>query len=854
MTNFDHFSKRKTTTFSIPQLIMILLFLMTTFRGLIAQNVGIGTETPGQKLEVNGNIKLGDHMMVEGIEDYKIYRNVATYTDNLINSPGAFAIITNQPVATMWRMRVEGRLHEGNSVIDLVISGTNVWSSYAGYVNSSNVRLDVHVAASDSGKLVVIIGDTLGVYDYPSITVSSFSHASASVDEAYADGWYITRKSSTTEFDNMYKLDDDTYNDNYWWKNSYGIFYPSSDGNVGINYNTPAYPLHLRTFGTTPDFALLQSEHMDPTYTDSTYAIRGILRSKEAVYPGAAIYGLHDQTEGTSSGIRGESKSDEGYGVSGLASATSGTNYGVFGETKSPNGYAGFFKGGKNYFEGVVGIGTTSPAQKLHVYGGDIQISDYYPFIFFNDTSTAGNSGLEFALNGTTKGYLYYSNSDNSCRFYNYLSGSNDNFVIDSDGDVGIGTISPPYKLSSYVNTGTTGSRAIFGYNMSTGTNGSMSGVVGETRTNAGANTGAGVLGVASGTSGSGIGVKGEAYGPGSRGLYGWATHTTGVNYGVYGKTESSNGYAAYFEGGKNYFEGSVGIGDDAPSQKLEVAGNIKAENSSAYLYLNSTNASGLSTITFQDVGTSKKSIYYECNVDKLLFYDHVRAGFDMSILSNGDVGIGTTVPGYRLDVSGGATRSATGFVCGATNGVINVGGAINTLANVIGDAASPTITFATGDEDLFIEDDLEVVGQGYKTGGGSWVTISDARLKKDVVPFEDGLDELLRIEPVIYSYNGLNDIAWDNGKRYVGVIAQDIRRIAPYMVEEKALGRVVAENEDGSETLINAGTPYLTFDGSALTYMLINSIKDQQQIIEDQQKQIDELYGMVRALQQQER
>ena len=33
------------------------------------------------------------------------------------------------------------------------------------------------------------------------------------------------------------------------------------------------------------------------------------------------------------------------------------------------------------------------------------------------------------------------------------------------------------------------------------------------------------------------------------RGLYGWATGTTGVNYGVYGRTSSPNGYAGYFSG-----------------------------------------------------------------------------------------------------------------------------------------------------------------------------------------------------------------------------------------------------------------------------------------------------------------
>jgi hypothetical protein len=44
-------------------------------------------------------------------------------------------------------------------------------------------------------------------------------------------------------------------------------------------------------------------------------------------------------------------------------------------------------------------------------------------------------------------------------------------------------------------------------------------------------------------------GVDGRASGPTSRGVYGRATSATGVNYGVYGRTDSPSGYAGYFLG-----------------------------------------------------------------------------------------------------------------------------------------------------------------------------------------------------------------------------------------------------------------------------------------------------------------
>jgi len=46
-------------------------------------------------------------------------------------------------------------------------------------------------------------------------------------------------------------------------------------------------------------------------------------------------------------------------------------------------------------------------------------------------------------------------------------------------------------------------------------------------------------------------------------------------------------------------------------------------------------------------------------------------------------------------------------------------------------------------------------------------------------------------------------------------------------MVQELPFGRTVRENEDGTETVIEPGTPYLTYDPSALDYMLINAVKE---------------------------
>src|SRR5690606_2704073 len=57
--------------------------------------------------------------------------------------------------------------------------------------------------------------------------------------------------------------------------------------------------------------------------------------------------------------------------------------------------------------------------------------------------------------------------------------------------------------------------------------------------------------------------------------------------------------------------------------------------------------------------------------------------------------------------------------------------------------------------------------------------------------------------------------------------IAQEVKEIAPYMVDEKPFGQIIEEDQNGNERIVNQGTNYMTFDSSAFTYMLINAAKE---------------------------
>jgi hypothetical protein len=113
--------------------------------------------------------------------------------------------------------------------------------------------------------------------------------------------------------------------------------------------------------------------------------------------------------------------------------------------------------------------------------------------------------------------------------------------------------------------------------------------------------------------------------------------------------------------------------------------------------------------------------------------------------------------------------------------------------------------------------DGLEVLGSAY-SNSATWNVFSDARVKKDVAEYKDGLDLIVSIDPKVFSYNGLGGTAND-GKRHVGIIAQDVVEKAPYMFT-KVMKKL--NNEDATETEL-----YVYNGGTDLIYALVNAVKE---------------------------
>ncbi len=313
---------------------------------------------------------------------------------------------------------------------------------------------------------------------------------------------------------------------------------------------------------------------------------------------------------------------------------------------------------------GNVGIAMASPGYPLHV-NGNIAMSPAVAsrrYFMLDNTSTgtgmmvlqagAGSSGYGGALNlyahshATKPGWATIGLSAGSGGKFTVndqaLGDGTDVFTVQQNGNVGIGTTVPDYKL--------------------------------EIRTSVANGRGINVL--QTGSSGTNIGILADASGAGTTNYGGYFSASGATNnYGVIipGPDAGINNYTLYSSGtAKAYFAGNVGIGTASPGEALHVVGKIK---SSSNLIWGNGAVEAVGTLIYGTdwkirggVGETHNIGTYEGNVN---FGASITNGGNYNVnitpsgtgytIINGNVGIGTTAPGEKLEILSNMTSIAEG-------------------------------------------------------------------------------------------------------------------------------------------------------------------------------------------------
>jgi hypothetical protein len=117
----------------------------------------------------------------------------------------------------------------------------------------------------------------------------------------------------------------------------------------------------------------------------------------------------------------------------------------------------------------------------------------------------------------------------------------------------------------------------------------------------------------------------------------------------------------------------------------------------------------------------------------------------------------------------------------------------------------------------------------GNMTAAGAVTALSDIRLKENIDPLENCLSKIMKLNGVSFNWKDLPDIVGQPGKRDYGIIAQEVEKVFPEAIHDSP-----HESPDGDT--------YKTVAYEKLIPVLLEAIKEQNEIITNLKKDVDEL------------
>ena len=124
----------------------------------------------------------------------------------------------------------------------------------------------------------------------------------------------------------------------------------------------------------------------------------------------------------------------------------------------------------------------------------------------------------------------------------------------------------------------------------------------------------------------------------------------------------------------------------------------------------------------------------------------------------------------------------------------------------------------------------------------------SDERLKTKLGNIENALDKISKLNGFYYVNNELaNSVGYTDDKTQIGLSAQEVQSVLPEVVTIAPFDTLFDENEKAIGS--KSGENYLTVNYDKIVPLLVEGIKEQSDIIKEQQRQIDELKEMIKSL-----
>jgi hypothetical protein len=298
---------------------------------------------------------------------------------------------------------------------------------------------------------------------------------------------------------------------------------------------------------------------------------------------------------------------------------------------------------------------------------------------------------------------------------------------------------------------------------------------------------------------------------------------------------------------------GFVGIGTNAPGYILDVNGRMRIRhntNSSGIWFANSTNTDDVGFVGMADNNT-------------IGLYGDNGAGFNLVMnTTTGNVGIGSLSPAYKLTVSGNttsigwfnnvSTNSGTfGVYASALSGIngsgvagygqtgiegygIYTGGLVN--IGVYGEANSGTTNYAG-----------YFSGNVYTTGV---YQSSDRKLKDNITQITNATDIIRNLNPTMYTYKREQypHMYLPEGLQY-GLIADEVMNVIPGAVT-KAIQPAQYENHDKQNgRKLNDEVEFNAVNYTAMIPILIAAMKEQQKEIDSLKEEVVEQRKIIQEL-----